>query len=386
MKKSVIFILLSVLMISMLGCGESTTTATSASTTTNNITTTTTTTINYFELKGKYTDIVNIYLFDENDVLTLDEQSLENNRNQVVYKYKMVNDPSKFVYSRNYERRADDTSETVHSVEVYLEGKTELTTCDCYYIGEAGLVGVDVDLQLFLEDNFLKMKVNTKNISLNDTDYHQYLKQIEAFTNYNEQNMINEFFEDIDYNYYLNGSFSYLLDLNNYKRIMFQKQLNEDEISNDIVPLSRKGIIDSNYFISYKINGDIEYILGGKNNKLDLAQYISGEDIKYIPHDYDLPGSMIINDKEYTMENDSCGSVLLEMDVFYSFESFTIIYEEKNYKPYFDIEEEVYNKFIQQGETMYIESEVTHIINPNKPVEFAQKIDENKLIIFVYVE
>lgn len=365
MKKSLIVCLSAVTMVCLTGCSKSKT-------------------MDDF-ISGKSIEIESIQMKTLENIFELRTDVYENNKNIVIYKYKLVSDPSKYIYSTSYDRRMDDTEETVFEVNEVTNGNIYPTTNECYFVKEAGVITTDTTFTLFEESNLLEIKFTSVNMSLTDEDYANYIKQREMYNEVYQKDLVCSLFEYPDANINISNTVCFYLDLNNYSSITFQKDFGESEITKTITPITRKGNVMSDYFFTYK-DGEIDYLLGGKSNKLDLAKYESNNDIKYIPYEdsFELPHDIQINGKEYSQENSYCGEVLLEVSPIYNFDSSTLKYEEKNYRN-LSVEEIDFNDFVSQGKTTYLIEENIHIIDPKGKYDYNVEIDSDSLIGFVNI-
>ena len=343
-------------------------------------------TINEY-LKGKSISLSSVRLNDGSNVFELDVNCFNNSKDIVVYKYKLI-DEDKYIYSHVYNKRVDDTPSTIHEVNAYMDGELSLQTYQCYFIGEAGLLTSEYELNYYIDSNYLELKSNLNiNKTLSKEDYQNYCNQVGFFSDTNENSTIISIFQNPDWKQDAVKNIDYFLDLNSYDEIEYLTKTSNDFEKKIIERVERKGTVSSDYFITYQ-NDNVTFCLGGKNNVLDVAKYSLGEDIKYIPYQSGvmLPRTtLMINDKEYEYESIYCGSVLLEVNTHFNYDKWILNYEELNYRPCI-FEEDEFSLFKRQGKITYILGENTHIIQTNSTSKFVENINETQHIAFVDVD
>ncbi len=336
-------------------------------------------------INGNPINLEAITLITEDNSFELRTDIYENNKNITIYKYKLVNEPSKPVYSTVYNRRIDDTEETIFELFETMEGSADRNTVECYFVKEAGEISIDVSFNLYEESNMLEIEFTNINKSLTQEDYNNYLKQNKRHDEIYQKELIYSLFANYE-KIHLSNTISFYLDLNNYTQILYIEKLSGNEINKSIIPCERKGKVSMDYFFTYK-DYNIEYILGGKFNKLDLARYELNGDIKHIPYEssISLPNIMQINDEEYTQTNSYCGRVLLEVNPIYNYDLSILNYEESNYRT-LSVEAAEFNIFMSNEKISYILNDNLHVISPKAKNKYSVEIDSNNHIGFVKIK
>lgn len=332
-------------------------------------------------IKGEGVELQKIILNKNNSPFYFIKEAFENEM-IAIYKYELKDNNQKYLYSYNDKNSFNFDYET-NSYLVYGIVDGVYGSYSCSYVGEIGCLSSSCKIKLYEESNFVEIEINNKkNVSLNNDDY-QTIIDNEIVQKVNEkENLINTINSQSN-QLSLCATYTFYIDLNSFDSYEYNIIDNNESVCKDVVKQGRTGEYSSSYFSCFG-DGNVTYILGGKNNALEVNKFTNGADEKYIPLSTTIK-TISINNESYEKSSEYLGEVLMEVNPSIDFDKCICNHLESNYSN-LSMNEEDYLKFINQNIIQYSFKNKDYYIKTKEPVSYSESIEEYGSYVFINVQ
>ncbi len=332
-------------------------------------------------IKGEKVSLIRIDL-RKNDTMYYFNQESFQNESISIYKYQLRSNSNKYLYSYNDKNSFSFDYET-NSYLVYGMIDGVFDSYLCTYVGEIGQLSSLCNINLYEESNFVEIEIeNKKNISLNSNDYNTIVN--------NELNQKGNEKEDLiqTLNHQCNqlslcATYTLYIDLNCFDSYEYTPFEYNGVITKNVKKQKRTSSYSASYF-SCIDKRKVTYIIGGKNNVLEVSKFTNGSDEKYLPLSTTI-NSIIIENESYENSTEYLGEVIVEVYPSLNYEKSICNHIESNYNN-LSMSEDNYSKFINQNSIEYSIDNNDYYINTKKSVSYSENVGEYGAFIFINVQ